>query len=166
MSQTNSADKPRRRTSIALIVSLCLNVALLALIGAAVSRVMHRDTEIGAGGILAPRSVIAAVPQAQALIQKIIDAHAQKLRALRMESVRTRKDAFAVLAASDYTPAKFAGALGAVHAADSALEGESITMMAESLSALTPAQRLVVVDRVRRRTNSWFFRTFRPRPRE
>jgi uncharacterized membrane protein len=167
MSQTTSTVKPRRRVSILLIVSLCLNVVLVPVIAAIVVRAMHRQTEIGSGGILAPRSVMAAVPGEQAHIQRIIDAHTPKIRALRQDSVRTRIAAFAALSAAEYSPEKFAGALNHVADADGALERESISMMAESLASLTPDERQAMVERVKKRNHSWLWRLFRPHaPRE
>jgi Spy/CpxP family protein refolding chaperone len=163
MNETAPSARPRRRVSILLIVSLCLNIVLVPVVVAVVVRAMHRGTEIGAGGVLAPRSVMRAVPAEDARIQKIIDAHTDKIHALRKDSFRARKEAFAVLGASDYSPGKFAGALNQVAVADSALERESISMMAESLAALTPAERQVMVDQVKRRNQSWFWRMFRPR---
>jgi len=153
---------PRRR-NILLILSLCLNVALLPVIAAIVIHALRHDGAIGSGGILAPRSVMAALPGEQAPIQKVIDAHTAKLRALRLESLRTRRQAFAVLAAPDYTPENFARALNRVRDADSALESESIAMMAQSLATLTPAERQAMVEKVRKRNRSWLFRLFRPR---
>jgi len=156
-------ESPPRRRNILLIVSLCLNIALLPVIGAIVIRALHHDGAIGSGGILAPRSVMAALPGEQAPIQKVIAAHTAKLRALRLESLRTRRQAFAVLAAPDYTPDKFTRALDRVRIADSALESESIAMMAQSLATLTPAERRAIVEKVRQRNRSWLFRVFRPR---
>ncbi len=163
MNETAPSARPRRRVSILLIVSLCLNIVLVPVVAAVVIRAMHRGTEIGSGGILAPRSVMAAMPAEAARIQKIIDTHTDKIRALRKNSFGARKEAFAVLAASDYSPEKFAGALNQVAAADSALERESISMMAESLATLTPAERQAMADRVKRRNQSWFWRMFRHR---
>jgi len=162
MNDTAPSTKPRRRVSILLIVSLCLNIVLVPVVAAIVVRATHRATEIGAGGILAPRSVMAAVPAEQARIQKIIDAHTGKIRALRKDSVRARLAAFAALGASDYSSEKFSGALSQVAVADSALERESIAMMAESLATLTPAERKAIVEKVKRRNQSWFWRMFRP----
>ena len=66
---------PRPRRSWLLIVSLCLNIALVPVIAAVVVRAMHRDTAIGSGGVLAPRSLMAALPAQSSAIQKVIDAH-------------------------------------------------------------------------------------------
>jgi uncharacterized membrane protein len=149
--------------NVLLIVSLCLNIALVPVIAAVVVRAMHRETAIGSGGILAPRSVMEAVPAEQARIQKIIDAHSPKIHALRKDSVRARMAAFAALGAPDYSADKFAAALDRVSTADGALERESIAMMAQSLATLTPAERQAMVDKVKKRNRSWFWRTFRSR---
>ena len=158
---SDPAAAPPRRRNWLLIVSLCLNVVLVALIVTAILRAPSRPAAIG-GGVLAPRSIMAALPDAAGPIQKVIDAHTAKLRELRLASVRARRDAFRVLASPDYTPDKLAAALEAVRAADTALEAESIAMMRDSLATLSPADRRKIVDRVRSR--SWWFRRFRPRP--
>jgi uncharacterized membrane protein len=155
---------PRRR-SILLIVSLCLNVLLVPLVVVVIYRAAHGTPEIGAGGALAPRSVMAAVPAERDRIQHIIDAHTPKIRDLRAAAVRARRDAFQVLGSSGYTPEKFAKALDAVTSADSALEHENIEMMSESLAALTPDERERMTDRAKARGRSWFWRLFGPRIR-
>lgn len=161
MSQVTPPLKPRRAANILLIVSLCLNIALLPVIAAVVLRAVHRAGEIGAGGILAPRSVMTAIPAEAPQIQKIIDAHTPKIRALRAASVRTRTDAFAALAGSNYSADKFSSALERVATADSALERESIAMMADGLAVLTPAERQAMVKKIQKRNRSWFWRMFR-----
>lgn len=154
---------PKRRRSWLLIVSLCLNIALVPVIGAVIVRALHRDTAVGSGGILAPRSLQSAIPDERGAIQKIIVAHTPKVLALRQASVRTRREAFEVLGSPGYTPEKFTVALDAVATADSALEREAIAMMGESLATLNPAERAAIVEKVRKRNRSWLFRMFRPK---
>ena len=154
---------PRPRRSWLLIVSLCLNIALIPVIGAVVVRAMHRDVQIGSGGILAPRSLINAFPSEGGKIQKVIAAHTPAIRERRHASVQTRIQAWQVLGASDYTPDKMAKALDAIHAADTALEGESLAMMNDSLAALTPDERMALVEKIRKRNRSWLVRMFRPK---
>ncbi len=156
---------PRPRRSWLLIVSLCLNIALVPVIAAVVIRAMHRDTAIGSGGVLAPRSLMTALPAQSGAIQKVIDAHTAKIRSLRAASLRARRESFAVLASPSYTPEQMSAALQAVTAADSALETESVAMMGDSIATLTPAERQAIVEKVRKRNNSWLFRMFRPRAR-
>jgi len=155
---------PRPRRSWLLIVSLCLNIALVPVIAAVVVRAMHRDVQIGSGGILAPRSLIAAFPNEAGRIQKVIDAHTPKNRELRRASVQARRDAWLLLGSPGYTADAMAKALEAVHAADTALEGESVSMMSDGLAVLTPGERAAVVEKIRRRNRSWLFRMFRPHP--
>ena len=162
MSETNTESKPRR-VNVLLIVSLCLNIVLIPILASVVVRTLHRAGEIGGGGVLSPRSVIAAIPAEEARIQKIVDAHSGKIHALRADSLRTRMDAFAVLGSAEYRADKFGAALDRVAAADNALERESIAMMAESLAQLTPAERKVIVEIVERRNHSWFWKWFRSR---
>jgi hypothetical protein len=160
MSETLAA--PPRRRSWLLIVSLCLNIILVVLIAAAALRGPMRPIPVGGGGILAPRSIVAALPNAAGPVQRVIDAHEPKIRALRMAAAHARREVFRELAAPDYTPQKLAEALEAVRVADSALEAESIAMMRDSLNTLSPADRQAMVERVRNR--SWWFRLFRRRP--
>lgn len=156
---------PPRRRSWLLIVSLCLNIALIPVLAAVLIRAAHRDTVVGAGGALAPLSVMAALPDERIHIRKIVDAHTPKILALRKAAQSARKQALAVLGAPDFTPAKLSAALEVVHVADAALEAENIAMMHESLSVLTPPERDAMVERVHRRNRSWLFRMFRPRMR-
>lgn len=158
------SDTPRRKRSWLLIVSLLLNAVLIALIAGTLWRVAHRDVSVGAGGgMLSPRAVQHEFPTARDRVQKIIAAHAATIKKLRAESIRTRRAAFDVLASRDYTPEKFAKALDAVRAADSALEAESITLMGEGLATLSPEERAALVEKVRKRDGYWLFRMFRPK---
>src|SRR5258708_35117639 len=154
---------PQRRRSVLLIVSLCLNIVLIPIIAAVVIRAAHRDGVVGAGGVLAPRSVMAAVPGERDRIQAIIDRHAPRVISLRSVSAQARREAFMKLAAPDFTQAAFLKSLSTVQNADNALEHENIAMMAESLAVLTPVERQAMVTRTKARNRSWFWRMLRPR---
>jgi len=160
---TDAAPAPRPRRSWLLIVSLCLNIALIPVVGAVVLRAMHRDVQIGSGGVLAPRLLMNAFPAEAGRIQKVVSAHTPKIKDLRHGSVQARLGAWQLLDSPNYTPDRMAKALEAVHAADTALEGESIAMMNDSLATLSPAERGALVEKVRRRNRSWLFRMFRPK---
>ena len=162
-SEMSEPATPRRRVSWLLIVSLCINIALVPVIAAVMLRALHRDTAIGSGGILAPRSLMAALPDERVRIQKIIDAHTLAIKVRRAASLHTRVAAFEVLASPQYTPEKLTAALQDVTLADRALETESVAMLGESLAALSPAERQAIVEKVRRRNRSWLFRMFKPR---
>ena len=154
---------PRPRRNWLLIVSLCLNIALIPVIGAVVVRALHRDVQVGSGGILAPRSLMNAFPAEGGKIQKVIAAHTPTIKTLRRASVQTRVKAWQLLGSSDYTPNAMAKALDAIHTADTALEGESLAMMNDSLATLTPDERTALVEKIRKRNRSWLFRMFRPK---
>jgi uncharacterized membrane protein len=152
-------DTPTRpRRSWLLIVSLCLNLALVGGIGVAVYRLAHLDTSVGVGGPLSPKSLAAAFPDRGPAIEQAIAAHQAKILSLRRAAGEARRAAFRELADPDYSPQKMDVALKATAAADAALESESIGLMNDSLSTLTPAERQTLVDRVKKRNRSWFFR--------
>jgi predicted membrane metal-binding protein len=149
-----------RSRSILLIVSLCLNIALVPIFALVIYRAAHRVPEIGAGGVLAPRTVMEAVPAERDRIQAIVDAHTPKIRALRAAALLARKEAFHALGRTDFSPELFNKTLADVSSADGALERENIAMMAESLAALTPAERQEMVERTKARNRSCFWRMF------
>ena len=151
---------PTPRRSWLLIVSLCVNVALVGGIAMIAWRIAHIDTSVGSGGPLAPHSVMREFPDRQAAIQKAIDAHRETIVALRHAAWQARIDAFGVLGAADYSPQRMSAALKTVAAADAALELQSVVMMGDSFSALSAADRQALVDRVNRRNRSWLFKTF------
>ena len=154
---------PRRRVSWLLIFSLCINIVLVLVFAGVVYRVLHRETTIGSGGVLAPRSLMVSLPDERFKLQKVIESHTAKITALRAAAFRTRRAALDVLGSPGYTPQKLTAAMGAVTAADSALETESVAMLGESLATLTPAERAAIVEKVRRRNRSWLFRMFKPK---
>jgi Spy/CpxP family protein refolding chaperone len=107
---------------------------------------------------------MSAFPSDAGRIQKVIDAHTPRIKELRRAAVQARRASFRLLSAPDYTPAKMAAVLDALHTADTALEAESLAMMNDSLTVLTPDERAVLVEKIKRRNRSWLFRMFRPRP--
>ncbi|HJW41630.1 MAG TPA: periplasmic heavy metal sensor [Rhizomicrobium sp.] len=152
-------DTPTRpRRSWLLIVSLCLNLALIGGIAVVVYRLAHLDTSVGVGGPLSPKSLAAAFPDRGPAIEQAIAAHQQKILALRRIAGETRRAAFRELADPDYSPQKMDVALKAAATADAELETESVGLLNDSLSTLTPAERQTLVDRVKKRNRSWFFR--------
>jgi uncharacterized membrane protein len=155
---------PPRRRSRLLIISLCVNVALLAFIAVVLWRAAHVDHSVGAGiSPLAPKSVAAEFSNRAGAIGAAIDAHRAKILTLRAASVATRRDAFALLGSDDYTPQKMQAALAAIAKADAALEAEDIRMSADSLAILSPDERKTFVERLKRRNASWLYRTFHQR---
>jgi uncharacterized membrane protein len=157
------APPSRRRVSWLLLVSLCINIVLILVFVGVMYRALHRETTIGSGGLLAPRSLMTSLPDERFKLQKIIANHTPAITTLRAASFRTRREALDVLGSPDYTPDKLTTALHAVTTADSALETESVAMLGESLAVLTPAERSAIVEKVRKRNRSWLFRMFKPK---
>jgi uncharacterized membrane protein len=150
-----------RRPSVLLIVSLCLNVVLIPVIAVVIFRAAHHMNQIGSGGVLAPRTVMAEAPAERDRIEAIVARHEPEIRMLRAAAADARREAFRTLGAPDYSQDKFDKALAAVAAADGALERENVAMMSESLATLTPKERADLVARARNRFRFW--RPFRPR---
>jgi len=154
-------DETKPRRSWLLIVSLCLNLALIGAIAVVVWRVAHFDIAAGSGGPLSPRAVVAEFPDREPAVQTIIAAHRARMTDLRHAAALSRREVFRVLAAPDYTPQKMATALDSVAAADAAVEREAVGMTGESLATLSPEQRQAMVERLKARNRSWFFRMLR-----
>jgi uncharacterized membrane protein len=155
MSDTTPA--PRRGRSILLIVSLSLNVLLVAAIVVGVARAIHRHRDpMNAGGMLSPYAVLhEASKEERPKIQAVIDRHRVKVTALRDAAVTARIDAFETFAAPDFTPQRLEASLDKVREADAAVGKEVAATIVESVSLLTPAERKALEDRARRRA-SWF----------
>ena len=155
---------PPRRRNILLIVSLCLNVALAAMIAIGITNAARRNHLRGfAGGPLAPQALMAEVdPSQRPKIQAVIDRHAARLKELRLESVQARGAAFRVFAEPSFTPQEFSQALERVRAADTAWQDEAAKMTAESVAKLTPQERQQIAQKIRERARpAWKF--FLPR---
>jgi uncharacterized membrane protein len=155
---------PPRRRNVLLIVSLCLNVTLAAMIAIGITNAMQRNRlHAFAGGPLSPQALMAEVDPAQRpKIQAVIDRHAARIKELRIESVQARGAAFRVFAEPSFTPQEFSLALERVRAADTAWQDETAKMTAESVAQLTPQERQAIAQKIRERARpGWRF--FLPR---
>jgi len=152
-------DETKPRRNWLLIVSLCLNVALIGGIAVVVWRVSHLDA--GGSGPMSPRALMAEFPDRQPAIQKIIDAHRETIVGLRQDAAHARRDVFRELNAPDYAPQKMQTALNAMVVADTAVERQAVATAGETLATLSPAERQTLVDRIKARNRSWFYRMWR-----
>ncbi len=146
---------PRRRGNILLIVSLCLNVAFVAMIAIGVITAANRNRQRPVpGGPLAPQALMTEVsdPQERARLQAVIDRHAGRLKELRIESAQARLAAFRTFAEPGFSSQEFAQSLERVRAADTVLQDEMAKMTAESVAVLSPADRKAIADKIRQRT--------------
>jgi uncharacterized membrane protein len=150
---------PRRRSWL-LIVSLCLNVLLIAAIATVAVRIAHRDLRIVGARPLGARAVLAQFPDERPRIAPVVAAHRAKVEALRRASIAARESALEVLGKRTATPQDLSAAFAAVGQADAALEAEVIAMDGEGVLALTAGERVALAEKLRARERSWWYRTF------
>jgi len=153
---------PAPRRNLLLIVSLCLNAALLVIVLAGLWRALH-PLPLGQRGILSPYALMREAPAERDRIRAIVGAHAPKLSELRAASAAARMRLINVLDASTYSDTNLRQSLGAVSAADAALESEVVAAMQESIATLSVDERKTVADRARRRNRFWLSRMFQQR---
>lgn len=148
----------RRGPSVLLIVSLCLNAALIGLIAIAWARLPPPHEPKGGG--LSPMALIRMVPAEENKIRAIMEKHHATVRELRQQSLQARSELFGQLSATEFDRAAFEKALADVQAADTAFESETMKVTAESLEVLTPAERQSVAEQVRK-PRGWLRKMFR-----
>jgi uncharacterized membrane protein len=148
---------PRTRI-ILLVLSLCLNVALIAMLVVGMGRSGGRF--FAGPGVMAPGQIARGLPSQQR--EKILDLvaeHREAMRDRRRAARRARLEALRVLDAPDYASADFGRALDDVRTADAALEEGAISLQRDVIDTLTPAQRKEVAERIRaRRAGPWWRR--------
>jgi Spy/CpxP family protein refolding chaperone len=160
MSETSVT--PKRQPSVLLIVSLCLNLALIGLIAITVMRTGWHRLERHEGKIsLSAQSLARMVPAEQTKIQAIIDAHRKQMHALRRQAMLARVDSFRLLEARNFNADEFAKSLASVDAADAALEAETMAMTAQAVAILTPQERADIAAKVRKPDRAELRRFFR-----
>jgi uncharacterized membrane protein len=153
----------RTRTTL-MVMSLCLNVGLIALILVGLGRV--GGGFIAQPGVMAPAQIARELPPEQR--EKILDivaAHRDAMRERRQAARRARLEAFRVFGAPDYASADFTRALDAVRTADAALEEEAVALQQDVVNTLTPPQRKLIAERAEaRRGRPFWRRLMRPQP--
>jgi uncharacterized membrane protein len=162
---SDPAAAPKRQPSVLLIVSLCLNLALIGLIAITYMRtgMPHFAGHEGREGkvTLSAQALMRMVPSEEAKIKSILDAHRKQLRELRQHAIQARGEAFSLLEAHTFKADDFAKSLAAVQSADAALETETMKVTAESVAVLTPAEREAVAGEVRKPDRAGLRRFFR-----
>jgi uncharacterized membrane protein len=143
----SEAGAPRRR-NIWLILSLCLNVVLIAMIAVGIARAWHHQQEAALGRAFSAQSIIAHLPSDRAeKVQAVLDAHAAQLNALTDAASQARVASRPVFAATNFDRANYAKAQLRIRTADDALEAEKMAQLADIAALLTPDERQAIVDR-------------------
>ena len=156
---------PKRQPSVLLIVSLCLNLALIGLVAITYMRAGVRYFGPHEGRedkvTLSAQSLMRMVPAEESKIQNILDAHRKQMHELRRAAMQARAESFRLLESKDFKADNFAKSLAAVQAADAALEAETMSVTAESISALTPRERENIAGKVKKPDRAGLRRFFR-----
>lgn len=153
MDETRAA-RPRRQ--LGLVVSICLNIALAAMVIAGLLSAVRNGRP--PPGLLTPQGLMreASAPE-RARMQTIIAAHAANVKALRRADTLAREAAFRLFAGRDFSLEGFTTALAAVQKSDDALRAEQTEVVAECAAALSPAERAAIASTERRRLSWWRF---------
>lgn len=154
MSVHDSSGVKSRGRSVLLIVSLCLNVALIAMIVAGIANAIR--TAGHPRGALSPESLLAAASNSERRqVQAVIDAHAERIRVLRTADLKARKAALGIFEGPVLDPFAFKKALDAVDEADGAVRKEEIAVIGEAASKLSASERKAIAGKAQRRFRWW-----------
>ena len=124
------ADAPgssKTRTTL-IVMSLCLNVALIALILVGLGRA--GGGFLAQPGVMAPAQMARLVPGEREKIMAVVARHRDAMRDRRRAARRSRLEAFRIFASPNYSEGEFAGALDQIRTADAALEEEAVAAAA------------------------------------
>lgn len=149
----SEAGTPRR--SIGLILSICLNVVLIAMIVVGIARAWQRERETMLGHAFSAYSIVAHLPPDRAAaVQKVIDAHAHELGILADDAERSRLEARPIFTAAKFDAAAYAKAQKRMLEADRAFQAARMKQIAEIAALLTVEEREAIADRARREPRS------------
>ena len=148
------SESPPRRSNIALIVSLCVNLVLAGVNVMAVFRfVMHRPMfvppapmgsmaeRVQVRQILAPRLLMRAAPEKTDAIRDVVRTHRDKIEALRAASAAARREVLRLYTMPAFDRPAFDKALVRMQAADAALATEALKVASEAGALLSPEER-------------------------
>ena len=140
---------PQRKSNLALIVSLCINLILVGLIAMGAFRVFHHGLLFGGGhgrdGSV-PHALAHLIPAETDKIKNVIAAHQDSINLLRGEAKAARQDVRSAFAAPDFNRKAFDQALERMRVADTALETEEMKVVSESVATLTPDERCAAAE--------------------
>jgi len=153
---STDAPAPPKRSNVALVVSLCLNLILIGVIAMGLWRahVMMMPPPEGPG-MLAPQMLMRLAPAEADKIRGILQAHRDRLMQLHQAAMDARRAAHSAFLSPDYNQKAFDDALERVHQADAALEAERLKVVSESIATLTPEERRTLVAWTHDRGHGW-----------
>ena len=150
MSCTDGAGRPNSWRNVLLVLSLCFNVALVAILAVGAVRMVTaaRAPFIAQpAGPLAPGQVLRSLsPERRQALQALMRQHRPALVQLRQAARQARQESFRIFSAPQFDSAAFNAALERVSAADGALEDEAVAQAKDLVAALTPQERQKVIE--------------------
>jgi uncharacterized membrane protein len=159
--------KPKNRTSVPFIISLCLNVALMAMIAVVIAANLLRPPRPPwSGGPLGPYALMAAAePAERTRIQAVVERHKARIRDLTRQATQARLVAFDLFARQQFHASDYMNALDRVRLSNDALQAEVSKLMTESAAQLSPQERAGLAEKAREfhkgLWRAWRFRGFR-----
>lgn len=145
---SNDMGAPRRKSNVALIVSLCINLVLAGVIAMGLLRAF--GPMLGNGPRpLVPFGIMRLVPADGDKIKAVVAAHRDRILQLRKDAMEARREMWRAFAAADFTQQAFDRSLARVRDADAAMEAEQLKVVSESVAALTPDDRRNAAERGR-----------------
>jgi uncharacterized membrane protein len=153
----------RPRWSVALIVSLCVNLLLAGVIATAVYRFAVRPPLPMMGGpggpsfhgqperqqirlLLAPRGLMHVVPEKGDAIRAALEAHHPRMDALRADSLAARREVLRLYAAPTLDKPALDKAFARMLQTDAAIEAELVRMSSDVGALLTADERKKVIE--------------------
>ena len=148
------SDVPQPRRSTALIISICLNIALIAMILAALASAFFRPFphhwEGGPLGLHAMMDI--AAPQERARIEDIVERDRPQLKALADRARDARVAAYKIFAQANFSRDAYSKALDQARQANDALQAEVSAMMVDAAAQLSPEERQTLAAQAARKS--------------
>jgi Predicted integral membrane protein len=150
----------RPRWSVALIVSLCVNLLLAGIIAMAAFRFAFHPPLPMMGGpgfhgqperqqirlLLAPRGLMHVVPEKRDAIQAVLEPHHARMDALRADSLAARREVLRLYAAPTLDKPALDKAFARMLETDAAIEAELVKMSSDVGTLLTADERKKVLE--------------------
>jgi uncharacterized membrane protein len=155
------------RASVPFIVSLCLNVALIAMIAVVITANLLRPPRPPwSAGPLGPYALMAAAePAERTRIEAIVERHKARIRDLTRQAAQARLVAFDLFARQQFNASDYMNALDKIRLSNDALQAEVSKLMTESAAHLSPQERAGLAEKAREHHKglwrAWRFRGFR-----
>jgi uncharacterized membrane protein len=142
----------QKGVSTILLVSLCFNFFLAGIVVLGTLRAIgHNHPPIPMRQLLMPQAVKLLLPAGdQEKLDSVIAAHRDAVMKYRDQAIDARAEAFRDFTAAKFDDASYLADLEKMRAADSALEEEAIKSMAETAAKLSPEERQMVADHLKR----------------